>query len=339
MAEPGREVLDRRVAARAGDGDVRSRVPRGRVPDRGRRRDRDRRRARAPGGSGRRHRHPGRLERAVARVEPRSGSSGRSITSSPYGSLDPEERPRAEPLLVEAGAATVLLRGLRKRCPRCGERRIFRSWFHLIERCPNCALRFEREQGGFLGAMTINFLVVVVVWVAMLVVVLVLHGARRTGGTAADRERRGAGRGAAVVLPAVQDPVGGDRVPGGQERPGLPHAGQTRPSNEGPGVAERSGDRPGPLGRDRLVAGRVDRVDLERVVAARTDPRSGRATSTCVNSTPSSEHQSWPFSLCETSNVISPGPRGRPFGRTPEQDTMGAVRSIFQTYVMADDAL
>jgi uncharacterized protein (DUF983 family) len=87
--------------------------------------------------------------------------------------MDPDERPRSEPLLVEAGAATVMLRGLRKRCPRCGERRIFRSWLHLIERCPTCDLRFEREQGGFLGAMTINFLVAVVAWVAMFVVVLV----------------------------------------------------------------------------------------------------------------------------------------------------------------------
>ncbi len=74
---------------------------------------------------------------------------------------------------MEAGAATVLLRGLRKRCPRCGERRVFRSWLQLIERCPNCELRFEREQGGFLGAMTINFLVAVLVWLAMFVVVLV----------------------------------------------------------------------------------------------------------------------------------------------------------------------
>jgi uncharacterized protein (DUF983 family) len=62
---------------------------------------------------------------------------------------------------------------LRKRCPRCAERRIFRSWLHLIERCPNCDLRFEREQGGFLGAMTINFLVAVVVWITIFVVVLV----------------------------------------------------------------------------------------------------------------------------------------------------------------------
>lgn len=103
-----------------------------------------------------------------------SGSSGRSTTSDPYGSLDPEEPPRAQPLLIEAGTATVLLRGLRKRCPRCGERRIFSSWLHLIERCPFCALTFEREQGGFLGAMTINFLVAVVLWVIVLVVVLVM---------------------------------------------------------------------------------------------------------------------------------------------------------------------
>jgi uncharacterized protein (DUF983 family) len=62
---------------------------------------------------------------------------------------------------------------LRKRCPRCDERRIFRSWLQLMERCPNCDLRFEAEQGGFLGAMTINFLVAVLVWVTMFVVVLV----------------------------------------------------------------------------------------------------------------------------------------------------------------------
>jgi uncharacterized protein (DUF983 family) len=74
---------------------------------------------------------------------------------------------------VEAGVATVLVRGWRKRCPRCGARGIFRAWLDLIDRCPNCDLRFEQEQGGFLGAMTINYLVAVVVWVAMFVVVLV----------------------------------------------------------------------------------------------------------------------------------------------------------------------
>ena len=66
----------------------------------------------------------------------------------------------------------MLARGLTKRCPRCGERRIFRGWFHLKERCPRCDLRFQREEGGFLGAMTLNYLVSMIVWLAMLVVVL-----------------------------------------------------------------------------------------------------------------------------------------------------------------------
>jgi hypothetical protein len=35
-------------------------------------------------------------------------------------------------------------------------------------------LRFEREEGGFLGAMTINYSVAVITWVCMLAFVLVL---------------------------------------------------------------------------------------------------------------------------------------------------------------------
>ena len=42
----------------------------------------------------------------------------------------------------------------------------------MKERCPRCDLRFQREEGGFLGAMTLNYLVAILVWLAMLVVVL-----------------------------------------------------------------------------------------------------------------------------------------------------------------------
>lgn len=62
----------------------------------------------------------------------------------------------------------MFMRGLRKRCPRCGDRRIFRAWFRLRERCPRCDLRFEKEEGGFLGAMTLNYLFAVVVWLVAL---------------------------------------------------------------------------------------------------------------------------------------------------------------------------
>ena len=39
---------------------------------------------------------------------------------------------------------------------------LFRTWFAMYERCAVCGLRFEREQGYFLGAMYINYGVTVV---------------------------------------------------------------------------------------------------------------------------------------------------------------------------------
>jgi len=62
----------------------------------------------------------------------------------------------------------VLVRGLRKRCPRCAERRIWDGWFALKARCPRCDLRFEAELGGFLGAMTLNYGMAFVIWGAMI---------------------------------------------------------------------------------------------------------------------------------------------------------------------------
>jgi uncharacterized protein (DUF983 family) len=52
--------------------------------------------------------------------------------------------------------------GLWLRCPRCGARSLFRTWFTMHERCAVCHLRFEREQGYFLGAIYINYGVTVV---------------------------------------------------------------------------------------------------------------------------------------------------------------------------------
>jgi uncharacterized protein (DUF983 family) len=47
--------------------------------------------------------------------------------------------------------------GLRLKCPRCGAGRLFLKPFRMYEQCPNCALKFEREQGYFIGAMYINY--------------------------------------------------------------------------------------------------------------------------------------------------------------------------------------
>ena len=46
-------------------------------------------------------------------------------------------------------------------CPRCREGKIFRRSGFLLpgmhERCPACGLKFEREEGYFLGAMYIGY--------------------------------------------------------------------------------------------------------------------------------------------------------------------------------------
>ncbi len=55
---------------------------------------------------------------------------------------------------------TVLVRrGLRRRCPRCGDGDVFASRWRLRSRCPGCGYRFEREPGFFLGAWFLNFMV------------------------------------------------------------------------------------------------------------------------------------------------------------------------------------
>lgn len=59
-------------------------------------------------------------------------------------------------------ALTLLWRGVCLRCPRCGAWSLFRTWLAMHERCAVCRLRFEREQGYFLGAIYINYGVTVV---------------------------------------------------------------------------------------------------------------------------------------------------------------------------------
>ena len=60
-----------------------------------------------------------------------------------------------------ASLTTMIFRGARRRCPRCGSGKVFDSWFKMRERCPACDLQFEGppEEGFFLGAFTVNLIV------------------------------------------------------------------------------------------------------------------------------------------------------------------------------------
>lgn len=74
----------------------------------------------------------------------------------------------------EPGAIKAFVRGATRRCPRCGGGNLFESWFRIRSRCPRCGLRLEREEGGFLGAMTINYVATALVFLAVMIVWLVL---------------------------------------------------------------------------------------------------------------------------------------------------------------------
>lgn len=54
-----------------------------------------------------------------------------------------------------------LLAGLwamvRGRCPRCRHGKIFHGQLAMHEVCPRCGLRFQRDQGYFLGAMYVSY--------------------------------------------------------------------------------------------------------------------------------------------------------------------------------------
>ena len=64
--------------------------------------------------------------------------------------------------------AQILSRGLRNRCPNCGQATLFKSghWFQLNKSCatPGCEMDLERDEGFFLGSMSLNYGVTIVLF-------------------------------------------------------------------------------------------------------------------------------------------------------------------------------
>jgi uncharacterized protein (DUF983 family) len=56
----------------------------------------------------------------------------------------------------ERQIAGTLLRCLRLRCPVCGDSLIIQSPFKIRHHCPSCGALYQREDGFFVGALTIN---------------------------------------------------------------------------------------------------------------------------------------------------------------------------------------
>ncbi|HEV8410328.1 MAG TPA: DUF983 domain-containing protein, partial [Gemmatimonadaceae bacterium] len=55
---------------------------------------------------------------------------------------------------------TPIVRALMLRCPRCGERGVFSSWFKMKDECPVCALSLRRsaESDEWFGGYFVNLI-------------------------------------------------------------------------------------------------------------------------------------------------------------------------------------
>ena len=63
--------------------------------------------------------------------------------------------------LARTSVWRLVTRAARLRCPHCGSRGIFASFFELRSQCPTCGLRLERGEGDyFVGAYLFNLIAV-----------------------------------------------------------------------------------------------------------------------------------------------------------------------------------
>jgi uncharacterized protein (DUF983 family) len=60
----------------------------------------------------------------------------------------------------------VVWRGLRLRCPVCGQGKLFRGYFTMHERCVCCGVGFSREHGQWVGSLDINTLLTAIILMA-----------------------------------------------------------------------------------------------------------------------------------------------------------------------------
>ena len=62
----------------------------------------------------------------------------------------------------------IVARGITNRCPNCGGRTLFKAGtlFQINEACPACGLRIEKDEGFFLGSMSLNYGVTLVCFLA-----------------------------------------------------------------------------------------------------------------------------------------------------------------------------
>jgi uncharacterized protein (DUF983 family) len=73
---------------------------------------------------------------------------------------------------AEHGFLRVTARALGLRCPRCGGRGIFHTWFRLKPACPTCGLALERgeSEDHWFGAVAVNLVAAELLGIGAIVV-------------------------------------------------------------------------------------------------------------------------------------------------------------------------
>lgn len=75
---------------------------------------------------------------------------------------------------VERSSLASLVSAVRKHCPNCDEKNIWRSFGQTREACPNCHFRFEREEGYWTGALIVAIAIVMGLLLMVFVLPMIL---------------------------------------------------------------------------------------------------------------------------------------------------------------------
>ncbi|HRE81635.1 MAG TPA: DUF983 domain-containing protein [Opitutaceae bacterium] len=64
-----------------------------------------------------------------------------------------------KPQAFKVPRSEILSRGLGLRCPNCGEGKLFadQSYFAMAPACSHCQMRWDKDEGAFLGSVTLNY--------------------------------------------------------------------------------------------------------------------------------------------------------------------------------------
>lgn len=70
----------------------------------------------------------------------------------------------------------IFARGITNCCPNCGEHTLFKegTLFEINSECPTCGLKIERDEGFFLGSMSLNYGVTIICFLLPVLVIYLL---------------------------------------------------------------------------------------------------------------------------------------------------------------------